>query len=354
MTALVEPAHPMLNRRTATLGILASTAGAMLTTCGEASASYGEVFANEGPWLNGMPLVAADLRGKVLLVNFWTYTCINSLRPLPYLRSWWDRYRDRGLVVIGVHAPEFSFEHELPRVRDAVGEHQIRYPIVIDNDFRIWRRFDNSAWPAFYLIDATGRIRHRRLGEGEYDQTERWIQQLLRDDRGSAISDPIAPAAGKAVEAAPDWRDLGSPETYVGYAKAANFTSEDRLRRDQLADYRTTTALPLNGWSLSGSWRIAAEFAEASEGAAIRFHFHARDLHLVMGPGLRSSARFRVRVDGLNPGVNHGADIDEQGVGVIREARLYQLVRQAGPVRDRVFEIEFLDGGPRAYCFTFG
>jgi thiol-disulfide isomerase/thioredoxin len=347
----------LMTRRTAAWGLVAApVVGGALATCGASQAEGYRALAGDGTWLNTPPLGPTDLRGKVVLVNFWTYTCINSLRPLPYLRTWAERYRDRGLVVIGVHTPEFTFEHELPKVRQALADLGVRYPVVIDNDFRIWRAFGNSAWPGFYFLDAQGHVRHRRLGEGNYDQSERMIQDLLSAAGGQAVTDVIVPVAGEGTQAAPDWNDLGSPETYVGYTKAENFASIDGPRRDRSAVYRSPARLPLNGWSLTGGWTVSSEFAALTGGAgAIAFHFHARDLHLVMTPPPGGEAvRFRVQIDGADPGPDHGADTDPAGWGELREARLHQLVRQAGPVRDRVFEIAFQGPGPRAYCFTFG
>ncbi|MFZ0268887.1 redoxin domain-containing protein, partial [Caulobacter sp.] len=338
-------------------GLVAAPAvGGALATCGAGLPDSHRALTGGGAWLNTSPLRAADLRGKVVLVNFWTYTCINSLRPLPYLRAWAERYRDRGLVIVGVHAPEFAFEHELPKVRQAVADLGVRYPVVLDNDFQIWRAFGNSAWPGFYFADAQGRVRDRRLGEGDYDQSERLIQALLRAAGGQTIADPIVPVAGEGTQAAPDWEDLGSPETYVGYAKAENFASIDGPRRDRPAVYQSPTRLPLNGWSLSGTWTVGSEFAAlAGDAGAITFRFHARDLHLVMAPPADGQVvRFRVRLDGADPGADHGTDTDPQGWGELRQARLHQLVRQAGPVRDRLFEIAFQGPGARAYCFTFG
>lgn len=335
-------------------GLMTCVAGPLLAACGADPVLYERAFtSDDAPWLNGAPLRATDLQGKVVLVNFWTYTCINSLRPLPYVRLWWESYAERGLVVVGVHAPEFSFEQELPRVRQAVADHGIRYPVVLDNQFRIWRAFENGAWPAFYLLDAKGELRHRQLGEGGYADLERRIQGLLAEARGDAILDPSRAVQGRGEEAAPDWANLRTPETYVGYAKATDFVSRNRLRRDAPADYQGSDPLPLNGWTLAGRWNVQQECAEAAGAARIAFRFHARDLHLVMGPG-REPTPFTVRIDGSAPGADHGTDIDDQGRGLLREARLYQLVRQEGRVRDRTCEIAFDAAGPRAYCFTFG
>lgn len=348
---------PAMTRRAAALGsIAAPSAGALLATCGVSHAQAFGALSRDMAWLNTAPLGPADLANKVVLVNFWTYTCINSLRPLPYLRAWADRYGDRGLVVLGVHAPEFSFERELPRVRRAVAEQGVRYPVVLDNDFAIWRSFDNSAWPGFYFVDARGRLRHRRLGEEDYARSERVIQDLLSEARGQRIIDPIMPVVGQGAQAAADWSDLASPETYAGYAKAAKFVGRGGLRRGVAADYTAQERMALNGWGLSGRWNVQPEFAAVEEGgASMAFRFHARDLHLVMSPGADERAtRFRVSIDGAEPGEDRGGDIDADGWGELREARMHQLVRQTGVVRDRTFEIEFQDAGPRAYCFTFG
>jgi thiol-disulfide isomerase/thioredoxin len=343
----------MLDRRTATFGMMGA-AGAMLASCKAGAAPYQQALGRGARWLNGAALQPPDLRGKVVLVNFWTFTCINSLRPLPYLRAWHEKYRERGLVVIGVHAPEFSFEHEPPLVERAVAEHALRYPVVIDNEFRIWRALDNSAWPAFYLIDANGGLRHRSVGEGDYDATERLIQRLLSESSKRLLDDPIVPVSGSGIEAAPDWKDLESPETYLGYGKIVGNSAASALHRNQAADYEQPTGLALNGWGLAGRWKANAECVEAVDMAALLFRFHARDLHCVMDPGAAGPIRFEVRIDGGAPGRDHGSDIDERGLGVVSEARLYQLVRQADAVRDRVFEIRFLDRGARAYAFTFG
>ncbi|MEO8114771.1 MAG: redoxin domain-containing protein [Phenylobacterium sp.] len=309
-----------------------------------------------GPWLNTPPLGAQDLRGKVVLVNFWTYSCINSLRPLPYVRAWAEKYRDQGLVVVGVHTPEFGFEKDLANVRQATAAQGVAYPVVLDSDYGIWRAFHNNAWPAFYFIGADGRVRHQAIGEGDYDQSERLIQKLLSEARGTPIRDPIVAVAGVGPQAAPDERDLGSPETYVGYAQARNFASPGGVRWDAPNPYRAASILPLNHWGLAGAWTVGGEFASSDAAAArIAFRFHARDLHLVMGPGAQGHpVRFRVTLDGAAPGADHGVDVDAAGLGSAREPRMYQLVRQQRPVADRTFEIEFLDPGVRAYVFTFG
>jgi thiol-disulfide isomerase/thioredoxin len=308
-----------------------------------------------GEWLNSRPLRAEDLKGKVVLVNFWTYSCINSLRPLPYLKAWADKYRDRGLVVIGVHTPEFGFEKDLGNIRQAVADVGVGYPVVVDSEYRIWSAYQNTAWPGFYFIGADGRLRERVLGEGNYDRSERLIQTLLDEAQRGPVRDPIVPVAGVGAQAAPDWEDLKSPETYVGYAKAENFASDSGLKRDAAVVYARPDRLSLNHWGLAGEWKVGGEFATAGSSGAIVFRFRARDLNLVMTPPPDGRpVRFRVRVDGAEPGAGHGFDIDAHGAGRLDRPRMYQLVRQAGPVAERTFEIEFLDPGARAYVFTFG
>jgi thiol-disulfide isomerase/thioredoxin len=310
----------------------------------------------KGPWLNSPPLRGRDLRGKVVLVNFWTYSCINSLRPLPYVRAWASKYKNRGLVVIGVHTPEFGFEKDLANVRRALAELGVSYPVVLDSDYAIWRAFNNQAWPAFYFIGADGRVRRQKLGEGDYDQSERLLQKLLSESGGRPVDDKIVPVAGSGPQAAPDWRDLASEETYVGFAKATGFASRGGLKLDTASLYQSPRRLDRNTWSLAGTWRVGGEFATLSGASgAIAYRFHARDLNLVLAPPADGRAvRFRVRIDGADPGPDHGFDVDPHGWGRVQDARLYQLVRQARPVADRTFEIEFLDPGARAYVFTFG
>ena len=314
------------------------------------------VLTGGGDWLNARPLRAQDLRGKVILVNFWTYSCINSLRPLPYVRAWADKYRDRGLIVVGVHTPEFRFETDIANVRRALADLGVGYPVVLDSDYRIWNAFGNTAWPAFYFIGTDGRVRRQVLGEGNYDQSERLIQTLLAEARRGPLTDKITPVAGVGPQAAPNWKDLASEETYVGAAKAEGFASDGGLKPDVATLYRPPPRLPLNNWSLGGTWKVGDEFATLTgTSGAIAYRFHARDLNLVMAPPPDGrSVRFRVRVDGADPGPNHGFDTDAQGWGRLQAPRMYQLVRQAGAVADRTFEIEFLDAGARAYVFTFG
>jgi thiol-disulfide isomerase/thioredoxin len=313
-------------------------------------------LAERRQWLNMPTLRAENLRGKVVLVNFWTYSCINSLRPLPYLRAWAEKYKDRGLAVIGVHTPEFAFEHDLAKVQAAAAELPVSYPVAIDNDYGIWNDFDNQAWPGFYFFDASGRLRHRVVGEGGYDQSERLIQKLLSEVSGAPVADPVTDIVGEGAQAAPDWDDLRTPETYVGYARASNFSSPGGVKRDASKLYSSPSKLQLNHWSLSGPWKIGREHA-ALEGASgkIAFRFHARDLHLVLGRVSGSDAiRFRVTIEGKPPGADHGVDVDAEGFGVLEQDRMYQLIRQVGHVREQTFEIEFFAPGARAYSFTFG
>ena len=307
-------------------------------------------------WLNGKPLRPEDLRGKIVVVNFWTYSCINSLRTLPYLRAWQEKYGDR-LVVIGVHTPEFGFEKDVANVRTALTELGVSYPVVLDSDFAIWRAFGNQGWPGFYFIGADGRVRDQKLGEGEYDQSERVIRTLLAEagtaPGGAPVSDSVH---GKGAEAAPDWAQLASPETYIGHRQARNFVSPGGFFRGASHAYDAPASLSRNQWSLAGGWTVDSEFATLDRpGGRIAYRFHARDLHMVLAPGASGRpVRFRVTIDGAPAGANRGVDVDAGGLGTVREPRMYQLVRQTGPVQDRTFEIEFLDPGVRAYVFTFG
>jgi thiol-disulfide isomerase/thioredoxin len=312
-------------------------------------------LANATVWLNSEPLTPAGLRGKVVLVEFGTYTCINWLRTLPYVRAWAKKYRDQGLVVIQVHAPEFEFEKNLDNVRQAVKELRVDFPIAIDNDHAIWRAFNNQYWPALYFVDAKGRIRHHRFGEGEYAESERVIQQLLTETAKSDITNEVASVDGRRVEAAADWASLRSPENYLGYERTENFASPGGIV-DQRHLYALPTRLTLNHWALSGSWTVGKQGTVLHQPhGRILYRFHARDLHLVMGPTARGTAvRFRVLIDGHPPGDAHGLDIDEQGNGTVTEQRLYQLIRQPKPIADREFEIEFLDSGVEVFAFTFG
>ncbi len=306
-------------------------------------------------WLNSPPLTREGLKGKVALVDFWTYSCINCLRSIPYVRAWAEKYKDQGLVVIGVHAPEFAFEKNVDNVRRAVADLRIGYPIAIDNDYAIWRAFNNEYWPAHYFIDAKGQIRHHHFGEGNYDESERVIRELLAESGRTSLTPGVVSVAGTGAEAAPDMADAQSPETYVGYTRAANFVSPGGQVQDSAHVYAAAAPL-LNQWALSGSWTIGGENAVLDQaGGSIVYRFHARDLHLVLGPAPDGKPiRFRVTIDGKAPGLSHGADTDAAGDGVVDGERLYQLVRQSGPIADRTFEIRFLDPGVEAYAFTFG
>jgi len=307
-------------------------------------------------WLNSPPLTAQALRGKVVLVDFWTYSCINCLRTLPYVKAWAQKYRDQGLVVIGVHAPEFAFERDIGNVKKAVHDLGVDYPVAIDNNYAIWRGFNNQYWPAHYFIDAQGRVRYHHFGEGNYAESERVIQQLLREAGATQVASSISDVQASGIQQAADMRDVRSPETYVGYERAENFASPGGAVRNQANDYRAPSTPSLNAWGLGGSWKVGAEQATATQaGARIVYRFHARDLHLVLGPDANGKpVRFRVTVDGQAPGDAHGTDVAADGTGTVTSQRLYQLVRQSGDVSDRTFSIEFLDPGVSAYAFTFG
>jgi thiol-disulfide isomerase/thioredoxin len=308
-------------------------------------------------WINSPPLKAAGLRGKVVLIDFWTYSCINWLRQAPYVRAWAEKYRDRGLVVIGVHAPEFGFEHDLDNVRRAVRAQDVAYPVVIDNDYAVWRAFENHYWPALYFVDAEGRVRHHQFGEGDYEQSEAAIRQLLAEagDKATDGGAPVSPDARGAMAPA-DWKSLESSERYLGYDRTEGFASPGGIVPDARHGYAAPAALPLNQWALAGNWTVGKQAVVLHEAnGRIVYRFHARDVHLVMGAAARGRAvRFRVLVDGRPPGAAHGVDVDEQGNGTVTEPRLYQLIRQPAPIGDRQFEIEFLDPGVEAYVFTFG
>jgi thiol-disulfide isomerase/thioredoxin len=301
-------------------------------------------------------LNAADLRGKVVLVDFWTYTCINWLRSFPHVRAWAGKYKDQGLVVIGVHTPEFRFEKDVDNVRRAVSDRKIDFPVAIDSDYGVWRAFDNQYWPALYVIDAQGRIRHHQFGEGGYEKTEKVIQQLLIEAGNSGVGDRLATADARGIEAEADWADLKSPETYVRNEHIQNFASPGGAVLDKPHAYSAPPKLKLNDWALSGDWTMKKDAAALNKAnGRIVVRFHARDLHLVMGPAVRgASVRFRVLVDGQPPGAAHGLDVDELGNGTASGQRLYQLIRQPPPIADRQFEIEFLDPGVEAFVFTFG
>lgn len=307
-------------------------------------------------WLNSQPLTAADLRGNVVLISFWTYTCINWLRSLPYVRAWAEKYKDRGLMVIGVHTPEFEFEHNLANVRRAAEELRVEYPIAIDNDYAIWRAFNNSYWPALYFIDAQGQIRYHHFGEGEYEMSEMVLQQLLAEAGIDGLSQELVSVDASGVEAAADWGSLRSPENYLGYDRTENFASPDGTVLGARHIYDAPVKLRLNQWALSGDWTMGKQATVLNEAKGqIVYSFHARDLHLVMGPSAPgTSVRFRVHIDGQLPGAAHGVDVDDRGNGTVTEQRLYQLIRQPKPVSNRQFEIAFLDPGVQVYAFTFG
>jgi cytochrome c biogenesis protein CcdA/thiol-disulfide isomerase/thioredoxin len=306
-------------------------------------------------WLNSPALTPEGLKGKVVLIDFWTYSCINCLRAIPYVRAWADKYKEAGLVVIGVHAPEFAFEKSTKNVRAAVADLKINYPVAIDNDYAVWRAFNNQYWPAHYFIDAEGRIRHHHFGEGDYEESEHAIQRLLAEAGKAEVSADVVAVNASGAEAAPDMGNVGSPETYVGYDRAENFISPGGLLEDTRHVY-AAAAPRLNEWALSGDWTVGKEDAMLNEpGGSIVYRFHARDLHLVLGPGMDGKpVRFRVTVDGAAPSDSHGTDVDAQGQGIVTGQRLYQLIRQSGKIADHTFEIYFLDRDVQAYAFTFG
>jgi len=307
-------------------------------------------------WLNSPPLNSKALKGKVVLIDFWTYSCINCLRALPYVEGWAVKYKDAGLVVIGVHTPEFAFEKERSNVEKAVRDLKVTYPVAIDSNYEIWKAFNNEYWPAHYFIDGKGRIRYHHFGEGEYDESEQVIRELLKQNGAQlAASQPISVSAAGA-EAAPDTADRGSPETYVGYHRAEHFASTEKIAQDSKRAYTPQPRLSLNQWALSGNWKVGEESAvlQTAPGKII-FRFHARDLHLVLGSAKDGKpVRFTVKLDGTAPGDDHGVDIDSNGSGTVQGHRLYQLIRQKGSVEDRTFEVEFLDPGVQAFAFTFG
>ncbi|PZM12518.1 cytochrome c biogenesis protein DipZ [Rhizobium tubonense] len=306
-------------------------------------------------WLNSPPLTAESLKGKVVLVDFWTYSCINCLRAIPYVKAWADKYKDQGLVVIGVHAPEFAFEKNVDNVKQAIGDLKIDYPVAVDNNYAIWRAFDNQYWPAHYFIDAEGRVRHHHFGEGEYDQSEHVIQQLLAEAGKAGVASDVVEVKATGAQAASDESDVKSPETYVGWQRSENFVGTEGTVNDAAHTY-TASEPQLNQWGLTGNWTVGSEQAALNEkDGSIYYKFHARDLHLVLGPGADGKpVRFQVMIDGKPPANSHGADTDEAGQGTVTGQRLYQLVRSNGPVADHTFEIHFLDPGVEAYAFTFG
>ncbi|WP_369302209.1 cytochrome c biogenesis protein DipZ [Pseudomonas sp. N2-5-1-1] len=307
-------------------------------------------------WLNSPPLSAEALKGKVVLVDFWTYSCINCLRSLPYVKAWAAKYHDQGLVVIGVHAPEFAFERDVSNVAKAMKDLGITYPVAIDNNYKIWRAFNNQYWPAHYFADAKGQIRYHHFGEGDYAESERVIQQLLREAGATNVAGGLIEADAKGVQQAPDMNEVQSPETYLGFQRAENFVTTGTLGTDTVVNYPAAGTLALNNWTLEGPWNVGGQQATLDQaGGRIVYRFHARDLHLVLGPGADGKpVRFKVTIDGQAPGDAHGTDVALDGSGTVTEQRLYQLVRQPGAVQDRTFSIEFLDPHVAAYAFTFG
>ena len=305
-------------------------------------------------WLNSPELTRESLRGKVVLIDFWTYSCINCLRALPYVKAWAEKYKDKGLVVIGVHAPEFAFEKNIANVKRAVKDMSISYPVAIDNNFAIWRAFSNEYWPAHYFIDAQGRIRHHHFGEGEYENSERVIQKLLAEAGKTDVPTTFVTADGRGAQAAPG-NEVESHETYLGYKRGQNFASPEDVANDRAQDYSSIPELGLNDWALSGNWTIEDERSVANAAhTRITYKFRARDVHLVLGSAGDKPVRFRVTIDGKVPGADRGGDVDSDGNGTITSERLYQLIRKSGPVTDHQFEIEFLDPGAQAFAFTFG
>jgi thiol-disulfide isomerase/thioredoxin len=306
-------------------------------------------FDGANGWLNSEPLSPDDLRGHVVLVNFWTFTCVNWLRTAPYIRGWTEKYEDEGFVTIGVHTPEFDVEHDPGNVERMVNELRVDYPVAIDNDFAVWNAFSNGAWPAVYLADSDGALRFQHWGEGRYEESERAIQELL------GVEGELVTVEGSGLEAPADWDNVESPETYVGYARAERFASPGGLARGERHAYSTPDELGLNQWALAGDWTIKSQPAISHEGGGrLSYRFHARDVNLVLATGESQVARFRVLLDGEPPSASHGSDVDERGDGIVTEPRLYGLIRQPGRIEDRTCEVTFLDPGARVYVFTFG
>jgi thiol-disulfide isomerase/thioredoxin len=307
-------------------------------------------------WLNSKPLTATDLKGKVVLVDFWDYSCINCIRAVPYVRAWAEKYKDSGFIVIGVHTPEFDVEKQSPNVQKATQKFGITYPVALDNKNKIWNAFHNQYWPAHYFIDAKGKVRYEQFGEGEYDKSERWIQDLLKEANAKPMAVSTVNVQGVGVQAAADKTDIKSPETYLGYARARHFASPGGLNHDDAQTYAEPPHLQLNDWCFVGNWADHDEVASLiAAGGKIVLRFHARDLHLVLGPGANGKPlRFRVTIDGHAPSANHGVDTDAHGNGIVKDHRLYQMIRQSGPISDHTFSVEFLDRGVQAFSFTFG
>lgn len=313
-------------------------------------------FGGATEWFNTKPLTPADLRGKVVLVEFWTYTCINWRRTLPYVQAWAEKYKSQGLVVIGVHTPEFSFEKNADNVRRAIDDMKIGFPVAMDNNYAIWNGFDNQYWPALYFADAKGRVRHRQFGEGNYDDSEKFIQKLLVEAGAGNVNKDLSPVNASGVEAAADLSTLGSPENYLGYERTLDFMSPEGPVADRRHQYTVPSQLRLNEWALSGLWTMGRESDVVNEAnGKLVYRFHARDVNLIMGaakPG--NPLRFRVLIDGKAPGNAHGIDTDQEGYGTVTEQRMYQLIRQPAPITDREFTIEFMDPGAEVFDFTFG
>jgi thiol-disulfide isomerase/thioredoxin len=307
-------------------------------------------------WINSPPLTADKLRGKVVLVQFWTFSCINWQRTLPHVTAWAEKYKSQGLVVVGVHTPEFGFEKDLANVREATSRLAVGYPVAVDTDYKVWQAFGNAYWPALYLIDAHGAIRYRQFGEGEFERSEKVIQQLLAEAGAKDVPTDLVRVNGSGSMADADWANLRSPETYAGADRTEGFSSPGGMASGRTRVYQTPERLRRNAWALAGEWKAEGELVRLERAnGRIAFRFHARDLHMVMGPVSRGTPiEFRIRIDGQPPGAAHGVDVDGAGRGTLVEKRLYQLVRQDGAIDDRTFEIEFLEPGAEAYSFTFG
>jgi thiol-disulfide isomerase/thioredoxin len=348
---LVDRLHPTLKSANNS----AQSSGVVSGGLAKIKPGSSDLLSGAVEWLNSPPLTIEGLKGKVVVIDFWTYSCINCLRSIPYVKAWAEKYKDHGLVVIGVHTPEFAFERNINNVRAAVSDLKIEYPVAIDNEYKIWRSFDNRYWPAHYFIDAKGRMRFHHFGEGEYDQSEQMIQRLLKEAGNGDVPQSLVTVNASGVEAAPSVVDDRSPETYIGYDRARNFASPGGIVENERHLY-ASASLQLNQWSLSGDWTVSGENAVLNGvGGSIVYRFRARDLHLVLGPGTDGKPiRFRVTIDGNAPGADHGTDTDVDGQGVVDSQRLYQLVRQNDVISDRTFAIEFLDAGVHAYAFTFG
>jgi cytochrome c biogenesis protein CcdA/thiol-disulfide isomerase/thioredoxin len=335
-----------------------SANNAMMAAGGSAPANTSPTVDLSGAtaWINSPPLTLASLHGKVVLVDFWTYSCINCLRTLPYFKAWNEKYKDSGLVIIGVHTPEFPFEKDESNVRKAVRDLGVTYPVAMDNDYRIWRSFNNEYWPAHYFIDGTGKVRYHHFGEGGYEESENWIRSLLEEANHKPLPASATQVAASGAEAAADSGDVQSPETYIGYHRAENFVSPGGFNQNEPQVDEAPANLKLNEWAFAGKWEDERQIATSlAPAGAIIYRFHARDLHLVLGPSKAGKPiRFRVTIDGKAPGADHGMDTDADGYGTVNEDRLYQLIRQHGPVQDRTFRIEFLVPGVQAYSFTFG